>query len=298
MKNHQREKIFHKGFLYSLAGTILLSTNFVTAKYGLQGFNPETFSLVWTTAAAIYALVVVLSSGLRKDLRLPLPLLKSMLWLGVITGATMIMAWRALSLLDPSFSAFLWRFAPIFTIGGSVIFLREKLSGKEIVPIALMILGGCISAIGRWEIVGVGIILTLLACLMAAAQMLIAKAKVEEVHPNILVFYRVGIGAIVILFWVLLTGKANFRVETSYWYITLLGAFLGPCASFLLTFRSYRYWSLSRSSVVRTSEPLFVLPLAYIFLHKIPVGKELLGGLVILVGAFWLAKLHFGKKTK
>jgi len=39
-----------KGFFYALAGSVLVSTNWVTAKYGLRGFNPETFSLVWTSA--------------------------------------------------------------------------------------------------------------------------------------------------------------------------------------------------------------------------------------------------------
>ena len=293
-----KEKNSYKGFLYSLAATILLSTNFVTAKYGLQGFNPETFSLVWTTAAAVYALLIVLISGMKKQLVLPLPTLKHMIWLGVTTGVAMILGWTALSLLDPSFTAFLWRFAPIFAIVGSVIFLGERLSGKEIIPIALMVLGSFISAMGRWEIVGRGVILLLLCCVLVAIQMIIAKAKVREVHPKVLVFYRAGIGAIVIMFWVFLSGKADFQVRASYWYVTLLGAFLGPCFSHLLTFKSYRYWSLSRSSIVQTSQPLFVLPLAYVFLGKVPVGKELLGGCVILAGAFWLALLHLGNKTK
>ena len=143
---------------------------------------------------------------------------------------------------------------------------------------------------------GVGTTLTLLACFAVAVQMLIAKAKVHEVQPNVLVFYRVSIGAIVIMLWTFLTGKADFRVEASYWYITLLGAFLGPCASFLLTFRSYRYWNLSRSSIVRTVQPLFVLPLAYMVFGKLPAIKELLGGSIILVGAFWLAWIHFLRK--
>lgn len=106
-------------------------------------------------------------------------------------------------------------------------------------------------------------ILMIVGACAFAVQMLIAKMMVAEIHPNILVCYRVGIGALIITFWTLLTGKADFGVEASYWLVTLLGAFIGPCASFLLTFRSYRYWDLSRSSMVKTAEPLFVLPLSY-----------------------------------
>ncbi|MDY6954418.1 MAG: hypothetical protein SWE60_23180, partial [Thermodesulfobacteriota bacterium] len=75
-----------KGFLYSLGGVVLLSTNFVTAKYGLQGFNPETFSLAWTSAAAIYAFAIVLASPSSRVQVVPQGSLKAMLSLGIATG--------------------------------------------------------------------------------------------------------------------------------------------------------------------------------------------------------------------
>lgn len=285
-----------KGLLYALGGTILVSTNFITAKYGLQGFNPETFSLVWTTAAAFYSFIVILISGQFNKMALSLSSLKSIALLGLATGAGMLLGWAGLARLDPSFTAFLWRFQPVLAIVMSMVFLGERFLYKEIIPISIMIFGSLLSTLGRWDIVGVGTILTLFACIAAALQMLIAKVKVREIKPNILVFYRVGIGAIVIMFWTFLSGKADFNVEPSYWYVTLLGAFLGPCVSFLLTFRSYRYWELSRSSIVRTIQPIFVVPLAYIVFGKLPVIRELIGGSIILIGAFYFAWIHFLKR--
>ncbi|MFC1814959.1 EamA family transporter [Thermodesulfobacteriota bacterium] len=143
-----------------------------------------------------------------------------------------------------------------------------------------------------------GVIFTILSGFAFSAQHLIAKLKIHQVHPNVLVAYRVGIGSIVIAFWVFATGAANFAVEVRYWAITLLGAFLGPCASFLLTFRAYQYWTLSQSSIVRTAQPLLVLPMAYGFLRVLPTAKELIGGCIILVGAFWLAYIQVAKTTE
>ena len=163
---------------------------------------------------------------------------------------------------------------------------------KEFALVGVMVLGGSLGAFGRWHIVGLGVILTLLACSASALQLLIAKMKVSEVHPNILVFYRNGIGALVIALWVLLTGRVDFNAGTSYWAVALFGAFWGPCVSFLLTFRSYRYWDLSRSSIVMMAQPLFVLPFAYFALGMLPTQRELFGGLVILAGAFWLGWIH------
>ncbi len=281
-----------KGFLYAISGAILVSTNYITAKYGLIGFNPETFSLVWTSAASIYTLVIVFATGHRRHLALPAHAVKKIALLGLATGIGMILAWAGLSLLDPSFASFIWRFAPVLTIVLSAVFLGERLHGKELIPIAIMIIGGALSTFGRWTIVGTGVILTLLACCAVSVQMILAKMKVSEIHPNILVFYRVSIAALLIATWTLGTGKAHFAVGTSYWFMTLLGAFLGPCLSFLFTFRSYKYWDLSRSSIVLTAQPLLVLPMAYIAFGKIPSGMQLIGGFIILIGAFWLVFMH------
>lgn len=287
-----------KGFLYALAGSVLVSTNWVTAKYGLRGFNPETFSLVWTSAAAVYSLIIVLATGHRRQIVLPAHVIKKVALMGLATGVGMILVWSGLAQLDPSFQAFLWRFQPVLTILLSALFLSERFTVNELVPAAAMVLGGFVGAIGRWQIVGSGMILTIFACFAFAVQMLIAKKMVAEIHPNVLVFYRVGIGALIIALWTLLTGKGNFGVAASHWLVTLLGAFLGPCVSFLLTFRSYRYWDLSRSAVVKTVEPLFVLPLSYVVLAKLPTGKELLGGCLILVGGFWFAWIHLMGRTR
>ena len=281
-----------RGFLYALGGTFLVSTNYITAKYGLKGFNPETFSLVWTLAASCYALIVVIVSGKSRQLMIPKKRVRSILVLGLATGSGMILAWSGLSLLDPSLASFLWRFSPVLIIILSVFILGERLRLIEAVPIGIMVLGGAMTTFGRWHIVGTGVVLTLLGCVAVAVQMIVVKLNVKEIHPNVLVFYRVSLAALVIALWSSVTGRLHFEISVPHLVVTLLGAFLGPCASFLLTFRSYRYWELSRSSIVLTAQPLFVLPMAAVAFSKIPTGLELAGGFVILGGAFMLVLLH------
>ena len=72
----------------------------------------------------------------------------------------------------------------------------------------------------------------------------------------------------------------------------MVGAFLGPCAGVLLMFKSFSCWDLSSTSIVITAEPLLVLPFAFVAFNKLPAEMELIGGLIILAGAFWLAKVN------
>lgn len=281
-----------KGFFYSLGGILLVSTSYITAKYGMAGFNPNTFALIWSSAAALYAFVIVLATGHN---HLFLPSFGSVVrvtCMGLAAGASMILAWQGLSRLDPSFASFIWRFQPVLTIMVGILLLGEKLLLKEVFAITIMVSGGCISTIGRWDIVGVGTVITIFACVTVTIQMLIAKKESDTVHPNALTFYRVFIAAGAIALYNFFAGDSDFHVESSYWLVTLIGAFLAPCASFLLTFRAYKYWELSRVNMLKTTQPLFVVPMAYLVFGKIPGGSTLIGGLLILIGALWLSWIH------
>ncbi|MDP6439851.1 MAG: DMT family transporter [Candidatus Brocadiia bacterium] len=300
--NAQRSEHYspRRGLLYAVGGTFLLATNFCTAKYAMggfdsaEGFDPGTFALVWTSAAAFYSLVICLATGRTRELAVPRRAAWAPALLGVCTGAGMLLAWAALDRLDPPLAAFIARFTTVMTVILGVVLLRERLRGMEVVAMAVMVTGGLISTVGRWEIVGLGVALMFLTCAATALQNLVAKVCVRTIHPSSLVFLRLAIGAAVIAVWVLGRGAANFQVPARYWIVALLGAFLGPCLAHHFTFRAYHCWDLSRVSIVRTAEPLFVLSLALLVSGRLPAGRELLGGGIILVGAFLLAWIHFG----
>jgi transporter family protein len=283
-----------RGFAFALAGAFVVSSNFVTAKFGLRGFDSETFSLVWTTAAALYALTIVLVFGQRKQLRLPRHTVGRVVVLGLATGIGMVFSWAGLSRLDPAFASFLWRLSPVLTIILAGVFLGEGLSINELPAAGLVLIGGIMSVAGDWQVVSVrsGTVLTLLASLSAAFQRFIAKTVADDVHPNVLTFYRVGVGSVAVMVWSLVRGSIDLDVAPVHWIATLSGAFLGPCLSFLLTYRSFRYWDLSRSTLLLMSQPMFVLVMAYVAFGTLPSGRQLAGGLAILIGAVWFVAIH------
>lgn len=287
-----------KGFLLSLEGAFLNSTNFITAKHGLKGFDPETFSLVWTAAAAVYALGFVLVFGCKRHLMLPNHTIGRVVGLGFTGGLGMLLLWAGLAQLDPALASFLMRLSPVLTILLGGIVLGERLSVKELPPAGLIVLGSILSAVNEWHVASArnGVILTLLASLSLAVQSVLARTVADDVHPTVLTFYRVGIGALVIMFWVLVRGTVKFDVAPSHWVFTLLGALLGPCLSFILTYRAYRHWDLSRATLVFMSQPIFVLIMAYVAFGTLPTGEQLIGGCVILGGAVWFVYVHFTRR--
>lgn len=284
------------GLLFSLAGVAVSSTVFVSAKHGVEGFNPSTFSLVWTASAALYALTYVLVMGHGRQLKPPPVLTVKVMVLGLVAGAGMLTSWGGLALLSPSFVAFLWRFASIFTIILGSLLLHEHLGMKELPAAGVIVLGSLLSAVGQWNLVAAGMGLTIIACVLAGVQNVLAKMVVADVHPSVLCVYRLGLGAVWVALWTFGTGRADFDVAPSHWWATLGGALLGPWLSWLLFYEAYRRWALWRATLISMLQPLFVIPIAYVAFGDLPSAKEFVGGALIMVGAAWFVRGHLETK--
>ena len=285
-----------KGFLYAAGATVILSlTTYIFSKYAMdkdRGLNPATFAFVWTGAASGFLLILLIVRGQWRGIRLSRRAAKTMVVMGVLGGLAHIFFWCGLALLNAAFASFLMRFMSVLVIVGCVVFLGERLSGFEVIAIAVMLAGGCVCFIGTWQVSGAGLALILLCTVAGAAWRVLAKAGAPHVAPMVGNFYRVAISAVLVGIWAAASGRLEFHAEPARWAAVFTGALLGPCIAMSLMFTSYRYWDLSRTSMVVMAEPLIVLP-ASLLLPGRPLSLEQLGGGLIILGAgFWLVWMH------
>jgi len=286
-----------KGFLYALSAVVILSmTTYIFSKYAMDvergGVRPVTFAFAWTGAATVYLFVLLAVRGRIRELWLPRGARARMVAMGVLSGLAHILFWLGLSRLNAAFTSFLMRFMSVLVILGCVAFLGERVKRLEVVAIGVMLVGGCISSVGAWRVAGPGILLIGLATLAGAAWRVMAKAGAAQVPPMVGNFYRVAFAAVLIGGWAAGTGRLDFTGHADRWAVLFIGALLGPCIGMSLMFASYRYWDLSKTSMIVMAEPLIVLP-ASLLLPGRPLSlQQLIGGLIILVGGFWLAWTH------
>jgi drug/metabolite transporter (DMT)-like permease len=285
-----------KGFTFALIATVALSFNMIAGKYGMSegGFNATTFAFLWVASTAVYCfLIIALSRGL-KGLHVPRHALRIMLVISAITGINQVIGWTGLSLLDPSFAAFLNRAAPVFIILGCVMFLGERLKLFEVMFFLVMIAGGCMSAWADWDNADTrtGIVCVVVACLAVAIQRILIKVSVRHVAPMVVNFYRSLGGAITVGTFALATGQMRFDVGAGYWAAALVGALIGPCISVTLLYKSYRYWDLSKSTMLMMIQPLLVLPASFLFLNMLPSRMQFAGGMIIMAGALGMVWMH------
>lgn len=287
-----------KGFFFALSGTILISTYFVTGKYALRGFNTATFCFLWTAATTVFSLMVVLARGNRADLVLPRRAVLAVLGICLCTGVGMVVLYEGIRRLDSSFVAFLARSFPVMVILLGVIFLKERLRLIEILPMVVMLVGGVVSVWGRWQEIGVGVMLVLVGYWLFAFHRLFVKLSTTRVKTTVIVFYRAFGGWLLVTVWMLASGRADFDVDVHYWWVLFLGALLAPCLGNMLSFHSYRYWSMSRNVMVMAIQPLVVLPMAWVVFGRLPASQALVGGFIILIGSVWISWIYLSKPKK
>jgi chloramphenicol-sensitive protein RarD len=283
------------GFAFASGGMLLLSCNYITAKTALQGFNPKTFAALWYITATIFSLALTLALGQGHQLKVRGKELKLMLGLGIALTGSALLGWAALSMMDPTFNAFLGRLTPMLTILLGVVLLKEHVRPLEWLAVAVMVGGGVLSAMGgTWKAEWLAIILTLAASFCTALQFTIGKFGGEKsIPPLVMNVYRTAIAAVIIMIVTLALGDFDLSTAQSrHWIALLLGALLGPCLSVTLIYASYRYWDMTRTAMVLTLQPLAVLPMAWLMFHDVPGGWKLVGGMIILAGGLWLVTLH------
>jgi len=282
------------GLLLALGSTVAMATNFVTAKHAVTGLHPETFSFAWTTAAAGFALLTAAVGGDARVWRLPRQTVLPIGAIGVSTAASMLLLWHGVMRLDPTFASLLARSTPALSILGGVLLFGDRLRPAQVAAMLVMFAGAVLASAGRWDRAefSAGTLMMLGACTLVALQQILAKLVAHRVNTDFVAFWRLAGAAPLLGVWILATGKTNFHAPASCWAATLIGAFLGPCFSHILLFRSYRYWPFTYSGIVQTAQPLFVLPLALVFLGRFPTEQSLAGGAVILSGGVWLALLR------
>lgn len=285
-----------KGFLYAASAAVVLSfTTYIFSKYAMdkeEGLNAATFAFFWTLSASVYLLLLLAARGKLGEIRLPRRVAVCMVAVGITGGLAHIFFWSGLALLNPTFTSFLMRFMSVLVILGCVIFLRERLSRSEVIAIAVMLVGGCICFVGKWEFSIRGAALILLCTVAGAAWRLLAKAGAPHVPPMAGNFYRCAVSAALIGLWAWATGGLDLAAEPSRWAAVFLGALLGPCIAMSLMFASYRYWDLSKTSMVVMAQPLIVLPAALVLPGPALELQQLIGGMIILAGGLWLVWMH------
>ncbi|QNK76688.1 EamA family transporter [Winogradskyella sp. PAMC22761] len=124
-----------------------------------------------------------------------------------------------------------------------------------------------------------GILSGLLSALFYALRILILKNQVKKYNSIMLMFYQVLILSVVLAPTLYFMGTST--ITTQYPYVLLL-AFVTTALGHTMFVNSLNHFKASTASIIGSTQPVFGIIIAYLFLNETPTIHTFIGGGLIL----------------
>ena len=125
-----------------------------------------------------------------------------------------------------------------------------------------------------------GVLFGFLSAICYAIRLLLLKNEVKKYNGTMLMYYQVVIMSILLLPFLIFGDSTN--ITSQYPYVILL-ALLTTAIGHTLFVNSLSYFKASTASIIGSSQPVFGIIIAYIFLDETPTSKTYIGGSLILI---------------
>ncbi len=268
---------------------------FPTGKVALRSIPPFTFAAIRLTIGA--ALLFLYLQRKNETEEMPVNwtprLVGSFLFLG-FTGYMLSVggSYQGLRLTTATNAALLNAASPIAIALLAAMFLREKMSAKMLLGIAISIAGvGVIVSRGSWQVITSSAYnpgdLIIVATLFAwGIYTTYGRHLMQVVSPLAATTYAYIAGATYLLIACWLTEWESWQVAETRWDSWLAVAY----QSTLGTFAHFWYYQAveilgpSRAGVFINLVPVMAIGIAYVFLDEALTLPHLVGGLIVLAG--------------
>ena len=285
------ERNLKRGFLFALLSAVSGAYLFIFSKHVLRFTNPETFcSLYYVFAAGYYLVWLAVSGGLRQA-RLPAGAVRVVLAIGLLESASVVALYTAVRMMDPTLVSFFNNSQTLAIILLSAVFLKERFNRVEAAGTVVALAGIFLISYRSAQPVVVGMALTLASAGLFSCTVILVKKTLPALPPLVLAFYRGMTLMVILTAYTFATGRYQ-PLGGELILPTAFGALFGPFLNILFYFHSLKHFDASKTSLVRASQPLFVLLNAAVFLQTVPGLKEIAGGLVIIGGLYILVVGH------
>jgi drug/metabolite transporter (DMT)-like permease len=267
----------------ALFSTATIATAFVISKAALETINPESFSIYWYTAAAVYALIYGRLSGNPARWTTLRQYWEPLLGIGLINALSMMLFFYAIQMTNPAIISFLGRMSTLFTVLLGIIVLSERLRRREWAGAAVILAGALLITYHADEVMLKVFFISLCSSFLYSCTIIIAKQAVAAISPLTLTLARSGGTASIILLLALITGRLQ-SPPLAMLVIIIVGALGGPFISHLLLYRALALVDASKVSLIGAAQPLFVLLYSLALFGDWPLAHQVAGGLLSMGG--------------
>lgn len=194
----------------------------------------------------------------------------------------------AMTLTTAANAIFLQYTAPLWIVVASVYWLREPFDRRNVIPLALGMVGIAIIVLGGRSEESVGIFLALLAGAAYAGVAVFLRALRDEDAIWLTVVNHLGSGALLLAALAILPGTSIAgQVGLGRWIGLVAFGVVQMAVPYVLFSRGLKTIPATEAGVITLLEPVANPVLTYLAMGEVPAKATVLGGAVILFGVAW-----------
>lgn len=283
-----------KGTLFALTTALISGFSIIVNKVFIASIDPTVFTAVRAFIIGIVFFVIALH---RKDFQKRAGKINwfAMLMIGLIGGAVaFLLFFTGLGLTTGGRAAFLHKTLPLYITLLAFLFLKEKITRKQLGALALMFLGTVIifstkiNPAELWANPSLGDLLVISATFLWAIENIIARGVMLKKESNYIVtFSRMFFGSIFLFLAVFYFSKANVLfMLTQEQIIKIIVSTLFLFGYVFCWYNSIKFINASKASTLLLLAPVVSLILGITFLGEPAPAMQLFGSAMVLVGAY------------
>ena len=284
----------NKGLMFVFGTAVISGFSIFINKFGVKGIDSSIFAFSKNFLVSLLLIGLILGFKEFDNLkRLDKKQWGSLVLVGLVGGSIpFLLFFRGLQLSSGAVGSLIHKSMFIFVAILAVVFLKERLSKKILIPAVLLIAGNLLLLrITSFELT-TGALFVLGATLFWSVENVISKHLLKEIEPKILAFGRLFFGSIFIMVFLIGTGKvgllATVNVSQLSWiFVTSI---------FLLLYVFTWYTGLrdvkvtTATSILLLGSPITTL-LSFIFLGTALSVIHAIGILLIICGVGYILLL-------
>ena len=278
------KKNFSKGVILAILSSLSGSYLFIFSKKAL--FTTSTFlfcAYYYLFSSILFSLYFLLTGNIKTFLKESKNNLKIFLTIGIIEFLSIFTLFWAVKLTDPTVVSFFNNTQTLFIIFWGCLFLKEKFNKLEFLGAIIVICGVITITYRAGNPTLFATFLTLTSALLFSITVIITKKFCTSINPTSFAYFRSLFIFLVSTTLIFIMNKTKTMDISGLKYI-FLGSFFGPFLNILFYFKSLKFIEASKTSLLRSSLPLFVLFNSILFLKMHPTLREISGGIVVIVG--------------
>ncbi len=291
-----------KGTALILFTAIISGVAIVVNKFFVVKTDPILFTALRAFFIGIIFLLISFYFSKSQKTKFKKVSWKYLTLIGLIGGSFAFwLFFSGLKLTTAGRAAFLHKTLPIYAVILAFIFLKEKITRKQLIAMVVMIFGLVLLELSALNpTIQLGDALVIIATILWALENTISKKVMMEKESNwIVTFSRMFFGSLILFAIIFLTRKTNLLLSLTsqqILYITISGIFL---LLYVLTwYWGLKYINLSKASTILLIAPVISLALGVLWLKEEVLILQLIGSLLILIGAFIVIRIKSEKRVE